>query len=234
MKFFADGALVLPALAGNALLIGKFWDAVNDPLFGWLADRTNSRFDRRRVFMIFGAIPLAISIALLWFVPQGMSRTLTFLWIAITFLLFDTAWTLTNVPYYALTGELTDDYDERSALTTTRMVMAVPAYLIGVALTPVIVGLFAIEQTGWGFIGILSGIICVIVLLVSAYGIRERQVVLKREAKTSIRLFFGPIPALAIIIALPLLIKYPLNRKKHNEARKQLEGQDAQYHSESA
>jgi len=131
MKFFTDGALVLPALAGNALLVGKFWDAVNDPLFGWLADRTNSRFGRRRVFMIFGAIPLAISIALLWFVPQGMSRTLTFLWIAITFLLFDTAWTLTNVPYYALTGELTDDYDERSALTTTRMVMAVPAYLIG-------------------------------------------------------------------------------------------------------
>jgi len=49
-----------------------------------------------------------------------------------------------------------------------------------------------------------------------------------------IRLFFGPIPALAIIIALPLLIKYPLNRKKHNEIRRQLEGQDALTHSELA
>ena len=419
MKFYTDGALILPALAGNALLIGKFWDAINDPLFGWLADRTNSRFGRRRVFMIFGAIPLAITIALLWFVPQGISRNLTFLWIAITFLLFDTAWTLTNVPYYALTSELTDDYDERSALTTTRMVMAVPAYLIGVALTPVIVGLFAVERTGWAFVGILYGAICAIVLLVSAIGLRERQVVIKSEAKASIlksflatflnrpfvvliivyftvniafaliktlmayflqyqllmeaqiplvmglmlicvtislpfwkklserldkgptyalgmfigalavsgtyflphtpssliyiiaalagigfgaqwifpwtmvadvvdydrvktgefrsgmyfgvwglatkisealaiagvgwiltgygyvpnieqsadslmgiRLFFGPIPALAIIIALPLLIKYPLNRKKHNEIKKQLEGQDAQTLSE--
>ena len=43
---------------------------------------------------------------------------------------FDTLWTLTNVPYYALTSELTDDYDERSSLTTYRMVMAVPAYLV--------------------------------------------------------------------------------------------------------
>ena len=63
MKFYTDGALVAPALAGNALLIGKFWDAINDPLFGWLTDRTKSRFGKRRVFMIFGAIPLAISIA---------------------------------------------------------------------------------------------------------------------------------------------------------------------------
>ena len=35
MKFYTDGALILPALAGNALLIGKMWDAINDPLFGW-------------------------------------------------------------------------------------------------------------------------------------------------------------------------------------------------------
>ena len=75
MKFYTDGALVLPALAGNALLIGKIWDAINDPLFGWLTDRTHSRFGKRRVFMIFGAIPLGIAIALLWFVP-AMDRML--------------------------------------------------------------------------------------------------------------------------------------------------------------
>ncbi len=71
MKFYTDGALILPALAGNALLIGKIWDAINDPLFGWLTDKTKSRFGKRRVFMIFGAIPLAIAIALLWYVPPA-------------------------------------------------------------------------------------------------------------------------------------------------------------------
>ncbi len=186
MKFYTDGALILPALAGNALLIGKFWDAINDPLFGWMADRTNARIGRRRVFMFFGAIPLGISIALLWFIPQGLSRSMTFLWIALSFILFDTLWTLTNVPYYALTSELTDDYDERSALTTFRMVMAVPAYLVGVALTPVIVGLFALERSGWGFVGILYGAICALVLLISAAGLRERQKVIQTEAKINV------------------------------------------------
>ena len=173
MKFYTDGALILPSLAGNALLIGKIWDAVNDPLFGWITDRTNSKYGKRRVFMIFGAIPLAIAIALLWFVPST-DRFWTFIWIAITFIFFDTVWTLTNVPYYALTSELTDDYDERSSLTTYRMVMAVPAYLLGAAVTPAIVGLFALQQTGYAFIGIVYGILAAVALLISASGFRER------------------------------------------------------------
>ena len=71
--FYTDGALIAPALASSALLIGKIWDAVNDPLFGWISDRTSSRFGKRRVYMIFGAVPLAISIVLLWRVPAGFS-----------------------------------------------------------------------------------------------------------------------------------------------------------------
>jgi GPH family glycoside/pentoside/hexuronide:cation symporter len=174
MKFYTDGALISPALAGNALLIGKIWDAINDPLFGWVTDKTKSRFGKRRVFMIFGAIPLALAVALLWFVPP-MDKIWTFVWIAVTFIFFDTIWTLTNVPYYAMTSELTDDYDERSSLTTYRMVMAVPAYLVGAALTPAIVGLFAMQRTGYAFIGIAYGVFCAVALLVSAAGIRERQ-----------------------------------------------------------
>ncbi len=174
MKFYTDGALILPALAGNALLIGKFWDAVNDPLFGWMTDRTKSRFGKRRVYMLFGAVPLGISIALLWFVPTA-EKVLAFIWIAATFILFDTLWTLTNVPYYALTSELTDDYDERSSLTTVRMVMAVPAYLVGAALTPMIVGMFALQRTGYAWIGIIYGALAALALILSALGIKERK-----------------------------------------------------------
>lgn len=173
MKFYTDAALVAPALAGNALLLGKAWDAVNDPLFGWLTDRTDSRFGKRRVFLLFGAIPLGLAVALLWFVPP-MDRIWTFVWIAASFILFDTLWTLTNVPYYALTAELTDDYDERSSLTTYRMVMAVPAYLVGAAFTPAIVGLFAVQRTGYAWIGILYGVLSAGALLLAAAGIRER------------------------------------------------------------
>ena len=55
--FYTDAALLAPAVVGSALLIGKIWDAINDPLFGWVSDRTGSkRFGKRHVYMIFGAI----------------------------------------------------------------------------------------------------------------------------------------------------------------------------------
>lgn len=184
LKFYTDGALILPALAGSALLVGKIWDAVNDPIMGWLSDKTTSRFGKRRVFMLFGAVPLGISIALLWFVPPGMPVLWTFVWIALTFALFDTFWTLTNVPYYALTSELTEDYDERSSLTAYRMVMAVPAYLIGAALTPVIVGIFALQRTGYAVIGIAYGLLAMLALLACAASIHERKATSETKVKT--------------------------------------------------
>ncbi|MGD9375436.1 MAG: glycoside-pentoside-hexuronide (GPH):cation symporter, partial [Anaerolineae bacterium] len=173
--FYTDGALIAPALASSALLIGKIWDAVNDPLFGWLSDRTSSRFGKRRAYMIFGALPLAVSIVLLWWVPSSLSNAAVFAWIAFTFIFYDSMNTLTSVPYYALTAELTEDYDERSSLTAFRMVLGVPAYLVGAALTPFFVGLFASKQAGYSTIGIIYAVVAALVLWVSAAGLKERE-----------------------------------------------------------
>jgi glycoside/pentoside/hexuronide:cation symporter, GPH family len=182
--FYTDGALIAPALAGSALLIGKIWDAVNDPLFGWISDRTTSRFGKRRVYMIFGALPLALTVMLLWFVPGGLTDTWVFVWIVGSFAIFDTLMTLTSVPYYALTAELTQDYDERASLTTFRMILGVPAYLVGAAITPVIVGLFAIKRTGYGAVGILYGLIAAAVLWIAAAGLKERRDMSESKSET--------------------------------------------------
>jgi glycoside/pentoside/hexuronide:cation symporter, GPH family len=184
LLFYTDAALIAPALASSALLIGKFWDAVNDPLCGWLSDRTRSRFGKRRSWMIFGALPLAISIMLLWRVPGGLSNAWIFVWIAGTFVLFDTLWTATNVPYYALTAELTDDYDERASLTAYRMVLAVPGYMVGAALTPIIVGLFVSQRAGYGAVGVLYGALAAATLWIAAAGLRERKVIAESRSQS--------------------------------------------------
>ena len=182
--FYTDGALIAPALAGSALLIGKIWDAVNDPLFGWISDRTTSRFGKRRVYMIFGALPLALTVMLLWFVPGGLTDAWVFVWIVGTFILYDTFNTVTSVPYYALTAELTQDYDERASLTTFRMILGVPAYLVGAAITPVIVGLFAIKRTGYGAVGLLYGLIAAAALWIAAAGLKERRDMRESKSET--------------------------------------------------
>ncbi len=69
LYFLTDVAGLPPHLAAWAVGIGRIWDAVNDPLFGLLSDRIRSRWGRRRVLLLFGAVPLGMSFAMMWLVP---------------------------------------------------------------------------------------------------------------------------------------------------------------------
>ncbi|MBU2513461.1 glycoside-pentoside-hexuronide (GPH):cation symporter [bacterium] len=170
--FFTDVAHLDPALVGTVLLIGKLWDAVNDPLFGWISDRTQSRFGKRRVYLLFGTIPLGLSFVLLWMIPTGASNALAIVWLLGTFFLFYSFITIVSVSYYAMTPELTRDYDERTSLTTFRMIGGSAGYMAGAALPPLIAGLFVTEQIGWRVMGLCLGVFTVLCLFITAFGVR--------------------------------------------------------------
>ncbi len=183
LPFYTDVLLVGPALAATALLVGKIWDGVFDPVFGYLSDRAHSRLGKRRVFLILGAPPLALSVALLWWAPRGLTGAGLFAWIAIGFALFGTLWTMTNVPYYALTSELTDDYDERASLTAYRMIFAVPAYILGAALTPLLAGLGADRRAGHALVGVTYGLVALAALWIAAAGVHEKRGAVQAPAR---------------------------------------------------
>jgi glycoside/pentoside/hexuronide:cation symporter, GPH family len=177
--FYTDVLDINPALAGTALMVGKLtWDAVNDPVFGYLSDRTRSRWGRRRPYMILGAIPLGLTAWLLYSIPGGLTGAAAFLAILGSFLLFDTMHTLVSVPYYALTPEMTHDYDERTSLTAVRMVFSVVGYILGAAGTTAIAGTFQ-SALGWSRAGGYSGMGLVFGLItaatVLATGLRARE-----------------------------------------------------------
>ncbi len=173
--FYADVAKVDPALVGTALLVGKLWDAVSDPMAGWLSDRTKSRFGRRKVYLYFGAIPLGISFALLWNYPTGLTYALTIAWLMVTFFLYYTFVTITSMPYYAMTPELTRDYDERTNLTTFRMIGGTIGYMAGAAFPPFIAGLFLTDKIGWSMMGIMFGAFAALCLFITAFGVKQRK-----------------------------------------------------------
>ncbi len=171
--FYTDVALVPPALASTALVVAKIWDTVNDPLFGWLSDRTRSRFGRRRVYLIFGALPLALSTYLLWSVPRGLSPGWAFAWIALTYIVFDTFFTVVQVPMNALAAEITPDYDERTSLLAYAGVGAVVGYLAGSILMRVIVSRFSDPGQGYAVAGAIFGVLVGLSVALVAWKIRE-------------------------------------------------------------
>ena len=128
--FFLTSVVGLEArLAGSIFLVGRIWDAINDPLIGMLSDRVRTRWGRRRPFLLFGAIPFGLSFVLLFLVPPWQPGGLVLYYI-FAFLLFDSLYTIINVPYSALMPELTRDYDERSSLSGWRVAVSILAALV--------------------------------------------------------------------------------------------------------
>lgn len=173
--FYTDVAHIDPALMGTILLLCKIWDAINDPLFGWISDRTKSRFGRRKIYMLLGAIPFGVSFALLWTMPGKFTGVVLAGMIALLFFLYYSFDTVVAVPYYAMTPELTRDYDERTSLSAIRMIGGTIGYMAGAVLPPLIAGLFITEKIGWSMMGIMFGAFAILCLYVTALGVKRRK-----------------------------------------------------------
>lgn len=125
-------------LATLARTIFLIWDAVNNPLFGYWSDRTNTRYGRRRPW-VFGAIPLfMLSFVLVFSPPDGLAEQGLFTWFLITLVLFEAVATVLWVNYGALFPELFRGDRLRAKASAIQQGYQVVALLIGSALTPVI------------------------------------------------------------------------------------------------
>ncbi|MDW8352028.1 MAG: MFS transporter [Anaerolineae bacterium] len=177
LYFFTDVARLDPAAAGVILLITKIWDAVNDPLIGLLSDRMNTRWGRRRPWFLFGAVPFGLAFFLLFQTPQ-LGDVGKFAYYLVVSLLLDTMFTVVNVPYTALTPELSRDYDERTSLNSYRFAFSIAAGLIAAVTHPVIVDAVAANsdlQTGYAVSALIWAIVCVVPFFFAFWGTYENH-----------------------------------------------------------
>ncbi|NSW52536.1 MAG: MFS transporter [Anaerolineae bacterium] len=176
-----------PGQAALAIFIGHTWDWINDPLFGSLSDRMRSRWGRRRVFLLFGFIPFALAFLSLWWIPPFTQPWMLVGYYAFAFVLYDAGATLVYMPYYALTPELTQDYDERTRLTSFRMAFSILGSLIAFTVPLEIIGERTPDKGGIIFITMLGlAIFSALPLLGTFFATWERAELQKQE-KPSLR-----------------------------------------------
>jgi glycoside/pentoside/hexuronide:cation symporter, GPH family len=203
--FITDVVGLEPRLASIAALVGIAWDAINDPLVGILSDRLISKWGRRRPFLLWFSVPFGLSFVVLWWAPQFESQIALAAFVTLAFMLSDTFQTLVAVPLYALTPEITSDYDERTSLTGYRMFFNLLASLVTAVAAPAIVDSVlasgATQQQGYLIVAALFGGLAILPLLLIFFFIRER-VRTQQEIEQghdislfqSVRIIWGNIP----------------------------------------
>jgi GPH family glycoside/pentoside/hexuronide:cation symporter len=181
LVFFTNVAGLDPRTAGYILAIGKIWDAINDPIVGFLSDRTRSRWGRRHPWMIWGAIPFGIFFFLQWIVPHfsdnpDANKTGLFWYYVIISILFNTAFTAVNLPYTALTPELTQDYNERTSLNSFRFAFSIGGSIVSLLLGLIIFRVVPDPTQQYLALGAVCAVISVFPIYWCVLGTKERYV----------------------------------------------------------
>lgn len=173
LTYLTDTVYLAPALAGIAIMVAKIWDAVTDPIVGFLSDNTRSRFGRRRPYLLFGALPFGLSLWLFFTKPSVTGQTALFWWALLMLCLVNTTMTLVNIPYSALTPELTSDYNEQTSLNAYRFLCAGIGTIMGAVIVMPIVNIFPSKALGFSVAGAAIGGIIIITTFITFFSVRE-------------------------------------------------------------
>lgn len=174
--FMTDIVGISAKMAALAIFIGKSWDWINDPLVGYLADRTRTRWGRRRPYLLFGFIPFGLAFFMMWWIPPFQSELALAAYYAAAYFFFDLMVTLTTMPYFALTPELTQDYDERTSLTSYRMAFSLIGGLVAFVVPLAIIGETIPENANRAMMmGAIFAVAASLPILLTFLGTRERE-----------------------------------------------------------
>lgn len=184
--FFTNVAGIPAGLAGSILMIGKIWDAVNDPIVGVLSDRTESRWGRRYPWIVLGAVPFGLFFFLQWIVPQFSTDAIAnqwgLFWYYVTIsIIFNIFYTVVNLPYVALTPELTQDYDERTSLNSFRFAFSIGGSILSLVIALAIFSLIDNDaKTQYLWLGGICSVISVLPLYWCVLGTYRRVLAMHR------------------------------------------------------
>jgi len=130
--FARDFGLSLTTI-GLIFLLGRLWDAINDPIIGALSDRTRTRFGRRRPWIAVSGVIFAIATMFLFFPPDNVSPA----YLAVTLFVFYIGWTGVQIPFLAWSGEVSGQYHQRTRIATYQTVITAIA-LLSVLILPAV------------------------------------------------------------------------------------------------
>jgi GPH family glycoside/pentoside/hexuronide:cation symporter len=170
-----------------ASLIYGIWNAINDPVFGFLSDNTRSKLGRRIPFMRYTAPFLALSFVLVWLAPQQAKDVWIFVWMLVSMILYDGCYTLIMLVYSALLPEVSESDTERNHLQISSSLFGMVGMLLGF----LIPDFFRPQSGNPSFLPlqtamVVVGITCMLLIMATTYNVKERLEFTKVDKPLSI------------------------------------------------
>lgn len=186
LLFFYTDIFGLPAaVVGTMFLITRIWDAVNDPIFGAIADRTHSRWGKFRPYLLWGALPFGVCGVFLFLTPDWSPGART-VYAYVTYTLMMMVYSFINVPYASLLGVMTSDTVQRTQLSSSRMIFAFVGSILVLAAVDPLLALFDRATSGdtalnWTLTVAVFAVIAILLFLLCFSWTRERVVPIKES-----------------------------------------------------
>ncbi|MFS0851092.1 MFS transporter [Novosphingobium panipatense] len=158
LRFMTDSLGLAIALAGTLTVVAKIYDAMTDPLMGYIGDRTRTRFGQFRPYLLAGGLLAGLSMVLLFNVPRGMGTGALWLYVGLTLLLYSTAYTMFRIPYLALGRAITDEFHARSRLMTFSVYGSSLGSFAATSAAPFLLARLGSDRTGHGHVALVLGL----------------------------------------------------------------------------
>ncbi|MGJ8455651.1 MFS transporter [Pseudothermotoga sp. U03pept] len=167
--YYVDVLKAPPHMISIVMILYGLWNAINDPLFGYLSDITKTRWGRRKPYIIWFSLPLALVFTLFWAPPfDGTRPTALVLYYLLMIFLFDSFYTIVILNWTALFPEMYPTLKERAKVSALRQALGIPGLLLGIALPPMLAA-----KLGWDKMGMIFAFVGGTILYLTLLGIRE-------------------------------------------------------------
>ncbi|MCL1964937.1 MAG: MFS transporter [Firmicutes bacterium] len=197
-----------PYWVGVVMLVARIWDAVTDPLMGYISDATRSKMGKRRIYIAIAA-PLALISFFLLFFPYSFSSTAARVSAVLaSYILFCTVQTMMMIPYHSLASEISADYGQRASVNGLRLGFSIFASILCVAVPGIIVDSFADRGKGYIVMSLLFGSLFMLALLCTAFFVREEIITPPIRTRISLKAFVRPLslPAYRCYLGMQLCL----------------------------
>ena len=190
--FYTDVFGMSAAVVGTMFLVTRIWDALNDPIMGIIADRTNTKWGKFRPYLLWMAIPFGI-VGVLSFTTPDLSLSGKIVYAYITYTIMMMVYTAVNVPYASLMGVMTSDLKDRTSLSTFRFIFAFAGSILVLATAEPLVSALSKTasgvldaQQGWQYTMVIYAVIAAVLFYLTFAWTKER-VRPPKEQKTSLK-----------------------------------------------